>query len=215
MPQAKRRAARSGASHRQSFHGLGLLLAGMVIGSLATILWQGMQAGDGGVGAGIRGLFEQFRQADKSKGNTPEHNRGHNRTASTQAKPQATFDFYTVLPEIEVVVPSVESDLSFSLSPANVPRKTTANVAAKVSDASAYMLQAGSYKNPADADRLKAELAFQGLVSTIQKISIQDRGDFYRVRLGPYASYEQMAAADQKLARQGIKTLRLKISTGG
>jgi cell division protein FtsN len=77
------------------------------------------------------------------------------------------------------------------------------------------MLQAGSYKNKSDADRLKAELALKGQVSSIQKVSIQGKGDFYRVRLGPYLSYEEMAKADQSLLDQGLKTLRLKISKGG
>ena len=212
MVQAKRRSpSKSGANHRPSFHGLGMLLAGMVIGALATILWQGMQAEDGGVGTGIRQMLNQFKQQH------PESMTEQVESEQDTPARQTNFDFYTVLPEIEVVVPSVESDSSLSISQTNTARKTTAN-AAEVGDdtnASVYMLQAGAYKNQADADRLKAELAFQGLVSTIQKISIQDRGDFYRVRLGPYISYDQMAAADQKLARQGITALRLKISKGG
>ncbi len=210
MAQAKRRSpSKSGANHRQSFQGLGLLLVGMVIGSIATILWQGMQAEDGGVGTRIRQVIDQSRQQDPESmteqvGSEQE----------TPAQQQTRFDFYKVLPEIEVVVPSVESDSSLSISQTNTTRKTTAN-ATDVDDAAnanAYMLQAGSYKNQAEADRLKAELAFQGMASTIQKISIQNRGDFYRVRLGPYISYHQMVAADQKLARQGITALRLKIS---
>ncbi|WP_423911065.1 SPOR domain-containing protein [Candidatus Spongiihabitans sp.] len=203
MVQAKRRSpSKSGANHRPSFHGLGMLLAGMVIGALATILWQGMQAEDGGVGTGIRQMLNQFKQQHPESMTEQVESE-----QDTLAKRQTNFDFYTVLPEIEVVVPSVESDSSLSISQTNEVGDDT--------NASAYMLQAGAYKNQADADRLKAELAFQGLVSTIQKISIQDRGDFYRVRLGPYISYDQMAAADQKLARQGITALRLKISKGG
>ena len=77
------------------------------------------------------------------------------------------------------------------------------------------MLQAGSYQNKKDADRLKAELALKGHQSQIQKVTIQGRGDFYRVRLGPYINHNQMVSADDSLAASGIKALRLKISKGG
>lgn len=218
MVQAKRKSPSSAAHHRQSFHSLAILSVGIAIGALATILWQGMQGADEGVGAGITEIIKQTKQQQSTaKSVVSEPN-----TPATPIKAATTFDFFTVLPEIEVVVPTHESDSSSSLPQTSITDKTTAHetaskvtgkVATKVSDSSTYMLQAGSYKNPADADRLKAELAFQGLVSVIQKVSIQARGDFYRVRLGPYPSYEQMAAADQKLIGQGIQTLRLKIST--
>ena len=84
-----------------------------------------------------------------------------------------------------------------------------------VEDRSSYMLQAGSYQRQSDAERLKAELALLGMSSQIQKVTIQDRGDFYRVRLGPYDTHDKMVNADQKLFAQGYKTLRLKISKGG
>ena len=51
--------------------------------------------------------------------------------------------------------------------------------------------------------------------SQIQKVTIEGRGDFYRVRLGPYDSYDKMVSADQKLYAQGHKTLRLKMSKDG
>jgi len=77
------------------------------------------------------------------------------------------------------------------------------------------MLQAGSYQRESEAERLKANLALQGMVSKIQKVSIQGKGDFFRVRLGPYPSHQAMAEADKQLSRAGIKALRLKISSSG
>ncbi|MYJ51898.1 MAG: SPOR domain-containing protein, partial [Gammaproteobacteria bacterium] len=75
-----------------------------------------------------------------------------------------------------------------------------------------YVLQAGSYRREADAERLRARLALLGLGSYIQKVTIQDRGDFYRVRLGPFSDYEDMVKADGTLGGEGIKPLRLKVS---
>ncbi len=203
MAQAKRKSKpKSVTNHRPSFQGLGVLLAGMVIGSLATLLWQGMQATDDGIGAGIRQMMTQSeQQGQQSTTQVREENK--------PAEQKTPFSFYTVLPAIEVVVPTPAPD-----SPPT-PQSKTVDKTTDSNSSSTYMLQAGSYKNRADADRLKAKLAFQGLVAAIQKISIQDRGDFYRVRLGPYTSYDEMVSADQKIGQQGIKSLRLKISKGG
>ncbi len=213
MAQAKRKStSKPVANHQQSFRGIGILLVGMVIGSLVTVLWQELQNPNSGVGAGIGQMMKQSKRQDQ---NTPTDRAEHPQDRPTTQ--QTTYDFYTVLPEIEVVVPTIESDSSSSTKQTNTPHKT-ADKTTKASDTastSGYLLQAGSYKNKADAERLKAKLAFQGLVSVIQKVSIQDRGDFYRVRLGPYASYDDMAKTDQTLVQQGIKALRLKISKGG
>ena len=223
MAQAKRKStSRSSSSSSrlaspQSFRGLGMLLVGMMIGSLVTVLWQGTQTTETGIGAGIRQMIVQSKQQDEE---TPT-DRVHAQDAPV--KQQTSFDFYTVLPEIEVVVPtpnqnptpapdSVSANNAKDSVPATPPTIRSANSPAITSS---YMLQAGSYKSKTDADRIKAQLAFQGLVASIQKVSIQDRGNFYRVRLGPYASYEEMVATDQKLVSRGIKTLRLKISKGG
>lgn len=213
MPQAKRRRISKNSVPRASFHSLAVLVAGMVIGSLATILWQGMRVADGGIGTGIRQMIDQSKQEDEAK--------QANQVVSKEDIPvqqKPVYDFHTVLHEIEVVVPSEqpESDTQQPDDDSTTP-KAEADVAAPVPAdiASSYLLQAGSYRNRKDADRLKAELAFSGLSSTIQKVTIQDRGDFYRVRLGPYSTYAKMVEADESLASKGIKTLRLKISKGG
>ena len=180
MAQAKRRKPISKPpGSGPSLHGFGILLAGMVIGSLATILWQGMRAGDSGVGTGIRQMIEQSREKELSQ---VEENAVN--PEDTPTKQETSFDFYTVLPEIEVVVPVAEEPKP---APKSEQKSESANENEEseaqpvVEDSSSYMLQAGSYKRQADADKLKAELALTGLTSTIQKVTIQGQGDFYRV----------------------------------
>ena len=75
------------------------------------------------------------------------------------------------------------------------------------------MLQAGAYHNPVDAERMKAKLAMAGFEPTVQKISFQGQGDFYRVRIGPYPNMEMMESANRALVRLNIKALRLKVSS--
>jgi len=76
------------------------------------------------------------------------------------------------------------------------------------------MLQVASYGQRADAENLKAKLAFGGLRSSVQEVSI-DGKKYYRVRVGPYADYGSMTSDDYKLSKMGFKAMRLKISKAG
>ena len=211
MAQARRKAPAKSKRNKSGggWAGIGMLLAGMVIGSLATLLWHGAQTAEDGIGAGIRRMFEDSRQAAANK------QPAERRDAEAQPeRPSTDYTFYQVLPEIEVVAPSAEETTAASQpQPESKPQTKTATAAAEKS-ANAYMLQAGSYQRHADAERLKATLALKGLASAIQKVSIQGRGDFYRVRLGPYSTYADMVKADEQLSRAGIKALRLKMKSG-
>lgn len=113
-----------------------------------------------------------------------------------QVKPK--FDFYTILPEIETVVPEKE-------------RKARAAKAAQTGETSRYMLQAGSFASFDDADRLKAKLALSGLEAHIEKITIEGKGEYYRVRLGPYKRLEDTDPPSRQLSELGIKAMLLKL----
>jgi len=53
-----------------------------------------------------------------------------------------------------------------------------------------YFVQAGSFQNVGDAEKLKAKLAFSGFEASIQTATIPDKGVWHRVRLGPYIGSE-------------------------
>lgn len=74
-----------------------------------------------------------------------------------------------------------------------------------------YILQAAAYNRYADADRLKAKLAINGLQSEIQKVTVGNKRSYYRVRLGPYDRTIDAEDANRKLSKLGIKALRLKV----
>ena len=207
MIQARRKSPAAKSKPRKSFKSGGhlasivLLLAGMAIGSLATILWQGAQTADGRIGAGIRSFFDDTHQPTSGA----DENNAEAKTTQP-VRPSTPFDFFTVLPGIEVVLPSTEPDIADAAKKQPEPKPATGT------EGSAYMLQAASYRRHAEADRLKATFALNGIVSVIQKVSIQGRGDFYRVRLGPYLSFAAMEKIEQQLSDVGIKALRLKVS---
>jgi cell division protein FtsN len=215
MSQAKRRSPvkKKSTSNNAPVGGLLMLFAGILIGSLGTILWQGMQSSDGEVGSGIRKMMEQSKEDDEKA-----FQQERLEPQDAPVKQETNFDFYTVLPEIEVVVPDNEPETPATPKVKEEEKSGTAKVVDKspeLTNSSAYMLQAGSYQRQSDADKLKAQLGLMGFSSNIQKVTIQGRGDFFRVRLGPYTTHNQMVKVDDTLSNNGIKTLRLKISKGG
>jgi cell division protein FtsN len=113
--------------------------------------------------------------------------------------PKPVFDFYTVLPEYETVV----DEKQFIHEVQKPSRKQEAE--------STYILQAASYSSFKDADKLKAKLALNGLNSRIEKLSVEGKGQYYRVRLGPYSSTRTKKDVVKRLGELGIKPLHLKV----
>ncbi len=125
-----------------------------------------------------------------------------------QDAPKPRFDFYTILPEMEVVVPDPVPE------PEPVVKRTAAATAAKSAGkvpgrAAGYMLQMGSFRSLADADRLKASLALVGIQAEIQRVMIKGGDVFHRVRSGPYDRV-QVNRLRNKLKQNKISSLVIK-----
>ena len=117
-------------------------------------------------------------------------------------KPQqpvkSQYDFYTLLPEMEVVVPERDE-----LADANQhPRADRKEV---------YVLQAGSFRRFDEADTLKANLALIGVQATIQSVAINGEDTWYRVRIGPFSEFSLLRQARSKLRKNNIEYIVLKI----
>lgn len=69
---------------------------------------------------------------------------------------------------------------------------------------SSYFLQAASFTNSVDADKLKAKLALLGMEVNVQTANIPGTGVRYRVRLGPYRSTDDLNKANAVLKQNGI-----------
>lgn len=172
--------------------GWGLLVMGLAVGILLAVLVQLVVDRARSPGSGLNTLLTRSEGPRPTPAQPP--------TPAAAPKQRPKYDFYTILPEIETVLPDQDAP----------PPGKTARAAAP--DPSArYVLQAGSFARFEDADRLKAQLALNGLFAQIQKVSIEGRGEYHRVRLGPYASLRELDGADQQLRALGIQALRLKI----
>jgi cell division protein FtsN len=112
------------------------------------------------------------------------------------AKPR--FDFYSMLPNFEVIIPEQEPDVS------------TDTAAKAVVVPGVYVLQAGSFTQHADADRRRAQLALQGIESTIQRVTIDDK-TYHRVRIGPIEDLERLNMVRTRLREADIDVLRIRL----
>lgn len=110
------------------------------------------------------------------------------------------YDFFTVLPEMEVVVP--EQELSESVQPG--PAGTAA-----AESAGSYLLQVGSFREMSDAEQMKAQLALLGIVARVQTVTVND-ATWHRVRAGPVGSAREADDMRTRLAENGIDSLVLK-----
>lgn len=72
------------------------------------------------------------------------------------------------------------------------------------------ILQAGSFSNEADAEKLKAKLALLGLEAGVQVATIPDKGVWYRVRLGPYKTADSINHARNFLKQNGVESTPMR-----
>jgi hypothetical protein len=194
MAKARRSPFRSRSRSRsgKKSHGILWLIAGLLFG--AALMWgaQHYYYRDSKPFAGFANLFSLNKKpADSEAKKRPE----------AEPLPKPKLDFYTILPG-ETVLPEP---------------KGSGKKAAKSEPADAgvnYILQAAAYTNSEDADRLKAKLLLNGMEPHIEKITVGDKGTYYRVRLGPYNNLDTLDAANAKLSGFGIKALRIKVKKG-
>ena len=73
-----------------------------------------------------------------------------------------------------------------------------------------YYLQAGAFREQADAENAKAKLALLGVESSISERSA-DTGTLYRVRVGPFAQVDAMNRVRSKLSENGVDVAVVRI----
>ena len=109
-----------------------------------------------------------------------------------------SYAFYEMLPKFEVVVPEKDKDVRPDIKSVPETRSGT------------YVLQAGSYKNFADADRVRAKLALQGIESNVQKVTV-DNDTWHRIRIGPISKLDELNRMRQILRRADVDVLVIRV----
>lgn len=172
---------KANAARRQGNLPWGLLLVILVCGVLIGMLLSGAQKEGSELGAGLKELLRSSEPAEDSDEAI---------AALIQDKgADKTYTFYEMLKDDEQFMPD---DL-----PEAAPARTNATVD--------YYLQAASFREEQDAEKLRARLALKGFKSITQARTVKDNGLFYRVRLGPYADKRKAKTAKNKLQKLGVR----------
>lgn len=104
------------------------------------------------------------------------------------------YEFYKALPD--------KADAAHQEVDAKSP---SAKAAVKApSDTANYFVQAASFQNVADAEKLKAKLALLGMEASLQSADVAGKGVYHRVRLGPFVGLSDANAAIATLQKNGI-----------
>ena len=135
-------------------------------------------------------------KADRRKSRATELPYGE--PAESNEEPAKAYDFYDMLPKFEMVVPEKDKDVRPDFRSVPETRRGT------------YVLQAGSYKNFADADRVRAKLALQGVESKVQKVSV-DNDTWHRIRIGPISKLDELNRLRQILRKADVDVLVIRV----
>lgn len=113
-----------------------------------------------------------------------------------------TFDFYQILPDIEVNVSEWEAEVAEDVQQKTVPDYERSRI---------YILQVGSFSEREVADEVKQKLALMGITAAIQRVVIHGKDIRYRVRSGPYHDMQELQAVSQQLSDSDLNYIVLRL----
>ena len=199
--------SRVNRKQKKSLPGYVWLFSGLGIGLfIALIVYLDKQPeADSDFGSAVQLELEKLKQqASKKETKKPEPAQQDSTTENKEQK----FNFYTLLPELEVLIPESETQ------PPETKNKTTSSTSSvtsrKIEDNKKYVLQVGSFQNLGDAEKLKANLAFLGLSANIQHVTVNKQA-WHRVRTGPYTTKQQLYKNQQTLKKNNFQGIPMEL----
>jgi cell division protein FtsN len=129
-------------------------------------------------------IWQNYREkkADDEIASVPKPEPRADKAAAGDSEEGAkNYSFYEMLPKFEVVVPEKEREV------ANSDRGVTPTTERP----GIYVLQAGSYRQQSDADRIRAQLKMQGIDANVQRVAV-DEDVWHRVRIGPITDLTEL-----------------------
>lgn len=160
----------------------GLMLIILVCGVVLGMLINGSSSEGSRLGAGLKTLIDSAQAPAESEDKAIKE-------LIEKTSTEKEFDFYTLLPDIEKIMPDDLPDATPE------PSNTRYD----------YFLQAASFKQHADAEKLRARLALKGFKSITQARVVEGKGTLYRVRVGPYTDKRKAKTAKNKLQKLGVR----------
>ncbi|ORU91411.1 MAG: sporulation-like protein [Cycloclasticus sp. symbiont of Poecilosclerida sp. N] len=152
----------------------------------------------------LSGLDSKSRQLTPSgkTSNTETNVRGVKKPSIDTTKPienkTPRFDFYQILPEMEVVIPEHEIEERRRLEGTGKSKSGT------------FIIQIGSFRKIRQADTVKARIALLGIESTVQTVN-QNGSIWHRVKSGPYTSFRTVDKIQNRLHHNNINSIAIKL----
>jgi cell division protein FtsN len=216
-PAAKRGASRYKAPAKKPVPAWIWLACGLAIGGFMTFLFS-LEPGRDEI------KRDKAAQASGKQGGKPAQDKP-DKTEPTKPK----YDFYTLLPESEVIVPPQALEQP---APAAEQKPVSAEEAAKIDAARAeaalsgqvpppppviaqaplttqFFLQAGSFRRKDDAESLRAQIILLGQNVRVESGTVREE-IWHRVLIGPFADRQQLAQSQKTLAANGFSNLLLQ-----
>ena len=106
------------------------------------------------------------------------------------------IDFYDILPRREVEITITDEERAAIENP-SINKEVVGQA----------ILQVGSFQSSAEADSLKAQLAFLGLEANVEAAVVNDE-TWHRVQLGPFASENSLSRAKNLLIENEIEYMQ-------
>jgi cell division protein FtsN len=191
------------------------LAGGVLIMSLVNLASSSAPAGSAAVAG--KPIEKPVKPAEKSTTPVEKSRETVNKTVddkTTPAKSATKFDFYTLLPEQEVIEPNERpATATTKTDDARRPQQPAATTS-QSAPGEVFILQAGSFRSAAEADKRRAQVQALGLPSRQESVSAG--GDtWYRVLVGPFPSRDAVIKARDRLAAQDIDTIIVRKKTAG
>lgn len=169
------------------------LVTGLMLGAFAvSLVWLSGQSETSG-GEWVGAKPDRPPQGPSPSSSAP------SRRVEVPAPPKPRFDFYNMLPKDEIIVTDEELEERRPATPA------------QQADDAVYLVQVGSFKRNADADRLKAQLALLGIEASVVSARIGPQDTRYRVRSGPYSGRAALDKARARMTDNGLKGIVIEL----
>ncbi|MDQ3204575.1 MAG: SPOR domain-containing protein [Pseudomonadota bacterium] len=221
-PAPKRGASRYQAPAKQPIPGWLWMAIGLTVGAFLVFLMK-LEPGKGSESVKREKIEQQKASKIAEANKTPP-------SPTQPVKPK--YDFYTLLPESEVIVPAdavpektppTPAVPTIPVTPAEAAKIDTARAqaalagitpppappVAKAAPVTKFFLQAGSFRKEADADKVRAQIILLGQAVAVESGTVKDE-TWYRVLVGPFSNREQLTTAQKQLAGAGFSNLLLQ-----
>ncbi|OHV10502.1 SPOR domain-containing protein [Kushneria phosphatilytica] len=170
-------------------------------------------------------VARQSSSTGNDSGSTQQGKSAQGQQQADQQKKMPTFEFYTLLPESEVVAPTVDA---YKSTPRPGTQAAADEKARKImqgneksdqADANggskealpSYVLQAASFRDNTDAEKMARKLKDLSLKARVSEVTTADGTHWYRVQVGPYKDTREISRARDLMETQKIEPMLIQL----